>query len=459
MAMSLSQAARPLAGTISGADATFTGVSTDTRRLAAGNLFVALRGANFDGHAFLAEAQAGGAAAALVNHPLDGVSIPQLVVADTLAALQVLAHRHRQSCAGRVIALTGSNGKTTVKEMIAAILRAHYGPESVLATRGNLNNHIGVPLMLCELDCERHQAAVFELGANHRGEIAMLAALVEPEIALVTNVAPAHLEGFGSVEAVAQTKGAIYAALPADGTAVVNADEHFAPQWVERLGTRRCIRFGASPQADVRFLPERLRTIGAGHGARTAFSLALGKREASFEMALLGRHNVLNAAAAMAVALALDIPAATVADALAELAPAPGRLNALAHRAGGLLIDDSYNANPASLAAAIEVLASAGGERVLVLGDMAELGDDARGWHARAGAFARAAGIDRLVAVGPLSAAAAQAFGRGGEVFADRSAATRALRDSLAVDQSLLVKGSRTAGMDAVVRELARAEG
>lgn len=443
MKLQVSEIAAIVSGQLLGDDVRVDGVGTDTRSLSAGALFVALRGERFDGHEFVRRAASLGAAAALVEQECE-VPLPQIVVDDALAAMQRLAAAWRLRSNAPVLAVTGSNGKTTVKEMLAAIL----GQDGeVLATRGNLNNHIGVPLTLFELGAE-HDYAIIEMGANQPGEIALLTRLVRPNAGIITNAADAHLEGFGSREGVARAKGELFADLAADGSAVINADDDFAPLWFELAGDRRRATFGFGCSADV-----AARAIEYD-GAITRFRLVTPDGEAAVELPLAGRHNVANALAAAAVCWVMNVPLPTIAAGLGETAPVAGRLQRRIAAAGATLIDDTYNANPDSVAAALNVLAGEGGSSWLVLGDMGELGADAEEAHAEAGRMAREAGVTQLFATGDLSAAAVTAFGEGGHHFDDRDALVEALRGRLGPGVTVLVKGSRTAAMEAVVAAL-----
>lgn len=426
-----------------GPDTPIRGASTDTRTLAPGALFVALRGARFDGHAFLAEAQARGAAAALVEEPVPASTLPQLVVGDSREALGRLAAFWRARFEVPLIAVTGSNGKTTVKEMLAGILRMR-GP--VLATRGNLNNDIGVPLTLLEL-APGHRAAVIEMGANHPGEIALLAGLARPTVGVITQCAPAHLEGFGTVAGVARAKGELLAHLDPQGTAVINLDDPYAPLWRELAAGRRCIGFALDRDAEV-----TARWQCGADGTELHMRTPAGSIET--RLALPGRHNVANALAAAAAAGAAGAAPSEIAAGLAAVRPVRGRLELKAGLRHARLIDDTYNANPASLEAGLAVLAAYPGRRWLVLGDMGELGPDAPAYHERVGRSARRCGIERLYAAGVLSKFAAAAFGDGGRHFADRDALVTALREDLGPDTTVLVKGSRAMQMERVVAAL-----
>lgn len=423
-------------------DAAFAGASTDSRTIEAGALFVALRGENFDGHDFAAAAVARGAAALLVERELD-IDVPQLVVLDTLHALGDIARWHRRHCHARVIGITGSNGKTSVKTLLAGILE-RVGATHVNA--GNLNNEIGLPISLLRL-ADDARFAVLEMGAGKPGDIDYLARIALPDIGLVNNVASAHLERMGSEQGVAETKGAIYTALPDDGVAVVNADDRFAAYFMQRAGDRRTIRFGLGEGVDVR-------ATDISAGATSRFTLALDGRALPVALPLAGLHNVRNALAAAALAHAAGATLPQVVAGLEAARGVAGRLTRHALADGVVLIDDSYNANPGSTRAAIDTLALEHGRRWLVLGNMAELGPDGERLHAEIGAHARAAGIERLFTVGTLAAAAASAFGEGARHFASQADAVAALRAAMAPPLAILVKGSRSSAMERVVQGL-----
>ena len=439
-------------GEIHGDDVAIDAISNDTRQMSPGSLYVALRGERFDGHDFGTDAQARGASALLVERllPLD---LPQVLVADSeLALARIAAGMQRDRNTG-VFAITGSNGKTSVKTLLLDILRQHaqLAHKVVHANPGNFNNEIGLPLAVIAAP-EDADFAVYEMGAGKPGDIAYLTDIVRPRWSLVNNIAAAHLERMGSLQGVASTKGAIYAALPADGVAVINADDAFAP-WFEQhfIGTPpRCgvLRFGLDHTADVSASAIRFDAAGSH------FLLHTPAGEAEVALPLPGRHNIGNALAATALALAAGIPLQHIVAALAVTEPVPGRQ--IAHRLpnGAVLVDDSYNANPGSLAAAIDALASSGQDAWLVLGDMRELGPDAVALHAQAGQRARQGGIKRLYTLGPLSAAASAAFGDGGRHFQTHDALARALQDDLHAGVRCLVKGSRGSAMDKIVKAL-----
>jgi UDP-N-acetylmuramoyl-tripeptide--D-alanyl-D-alanine ligase len=440
----LSEVARLLDGEATGADVVFTAVSTDSRQLPAGALFVALTGPNFDGHDFVAAARQRGAVAALVGRPVAD-PLPQLRVADPRLALGRLAAAWRARFTGPLIALTGSNGKTTLKEMIAAILRQR-GP--TLATEGNLNNDLGVPLTLLRLNAE-HAYAVIEMGANHHGEIAYLTHLVRPDVAIINNAGPCHLDGFGDVAGVARGKGEIFQGLGPDGVAIINRDDAYADYWAGLNPGRRIVDFGLDRPAAVR---------GAVLDAATnRFRLLTADGEIEISLPLPGRHNVRNALAAAAAALAVGATLEDIRRGLENLRGVGGRLQRLPGWHGGAVIHDAYNANPASLAAALEAVGAGPGRKWLVLGDMRELGPAAEALHARSGREARNAGFERLYALGEHSRAAATAFGTGGQYFDDVDALVahlnRALRQG-GEPALVLVKGSRGMRMERVVAAL-----
>jgi UDP-N-acetylmuramoyl-tripeptide--D-alanyl-D-alanine ligase len=444
----LRELAAQVGGGLHGEDARFDGVSTDTRTLARDMLFVALKGPRFDGHDYLATAHERGAAGALVQRRLD-TALPQVLVQDTRNALGRHARAWRRRFELPLVAVTGSNGKTTVKEMIAAILSRRGATH---ATRGNLNNDVGVPVTLTGL-APGHRAAVIELGTNHPGEIAYLAHLALPTIGVLTNAAPAHLQGFGSVGAVAREKGALFAALPADGTAIINADDPHAGLWEAMAEARRIVRFGAGRTADFRCRDVAQRIAGDGLELGLRVDSPLGELE--LRVPLAGPHNALNATCAAAAAWAAGASAREIVDGLAAMRGVGGRMQAVAARNGARMIDDSYNANPASMNAAIACLAALPEPRWLVIGDMAELGEQQLALHAGVGERARAAGITRLYATGPLSRAAVEAFGAGALWFADVEAMIDALARELAAPVTVLVKASRSARLERVVTALA----
>ncbi|MGE0081988.1 MAG: UDP-N-acetylmuramoyl-tripeptide--D-alanyl-D-alanine ligase [Thiohalomonadaceae bacterium] len=443
----LAQASAWLRADWVGRDRGFEGVSSDSRQIAPGSLFVAIRGERHDGHDHVLEAARRGAAAAMVARRVH-VAIPQIIVPDTRIALAQLASAWRTVLGTPLVALTGSNGKTTTKEMIAAILGL-AGP--VLATRGNLNNDLGVPLTLLRL-APQHRFAVIEMGANHPGEIAYLTAIARPDVALLNNAGPAHLEGFGSVEGVARAKAEIFDGLREGGIAVVNGDSEFALMWRLRAAPHRVVAFGLEAEdADVSAAWE-------AQGEGSALHVRHARGEFDAKLALPGRHNVMNALAATAASLALGATPSMVQAGLAAMRPVHGRMEQRRGRGGALIIDDTYNANPASLRAGMEVLAAKRGRRLLALGDMGELGETGDALHAEAGRTARELGLDGLFATGELSRHAVTAFGAGAQHFPDQASLIAALQSELAPDVTVLVKGSRSRRMENVVAALAANE-
>ncbi len=437
--MRLSAAANAIHGQLHGSDTTFTGVSSDTRKIQAGDLFVALQGPHYDAHEFLTQARELGAVGAVTSKPVDD-RLPQIETRDTRLALGELAAHWRTQFSVPLIAITGSNGKTSVKNMVAAIM-AERGPG--LVTQGNLNNDIGMPLTLLRWrDSDRY--AVIEMGMNHPGEIDYLTRIARPTIALINNAAAAHLAGLGTVENVARAKGEIFAGLNDDGVAIINADDEFAPLWRGLVGKRRIISFGLQNPADVTatFTPDR-----AGY----RLQLATPQGGIAMRLPLLGKHNIANALAASAASLAAGASLEDIRNGLEKLRGVSGRLEIKTGIGGARVLDDTYNANPGSLAAGLEVLREAQGERVLVLGDMGELGTAAIDIHRRVGEMARKVGVDRFYAVGDLSRHAIETFGSGGEHFTTHEALIAALRKHMHDNMTVLVKGSRMMRMERVV--------
>jgi len=446
--MRLSEAARAIPAELRGEDRLFDTVSSDTRALAPRALFVALKGERFDGHDFLAEAAEQQVAGALVHDANKlPAGLPALVAEDTRLALGRLAAYWRRKFSTPLVAFTGSNGETTVKEMLASILRAASAEDAVLATRGNHNNDIGVPLTLLELRTG-HRYAVVEMGMNHAGEIRYLTRLAAPDVALVNNAGPAHLEFFSSVAAIARAKGEIFEGLPPGGVAVINADDRHAGLWRALAGDRRIVEFGI----------ERPATVSARYALRYLESEIVVRTPHGEAQAVLkapGLHNVRNALAASAAATALEVPAPAIARGLAGYAGIKGRLQKKAALRGATLLDDTYNANPESVCAAVAVLAQAPGGKLLVLGDMGELGAGGGQMHADIGTLARASGIERLLTLGDLAAQAARAFGAGGRHFTRIEDLLAEIENALAPEVTVLVKGSRFMQMERVVKAFA----
>lgn len=446
-----SEFARYASGQLQGEDRAFSSVSTDTRTMNAGALFVALRGPNFDGHDFVAAAAERGAAVALVERALP-VALPQVVVADPLVALSTFAREWRRQFAIPVVGVTGSNGKTTTKELIGSIL-SRIGP--TLVTRGNLNNHIGVPLTLMELNAT-HRFAVIEMGASHQGEIAHLCSIAEPTIGIVTNAGAAHLEGFGGLQGVAAGKGELFRSLPVDGVAIINADDVFALTWRDTRASERLLTFGFEQPAD--FMAHNVRTADEVD-FRIDFDLATPEGSRAATLSLAGLHNLRNALGAAAAAYAAGASLDDIVAGLAAMRAVAGRLELKPAINGAFLVDDSYNANPSSLKAGIDAFHRFSGPRWLVLGEMKELGESSIGLHAEVGRYARAAGMERLFAFGEHARYAAEAFGEGAQWFDDLDALTDAVRQTLAPGTAILIKGSRANRLERVAAALSTAAG
>ena len=440
--MSLSAAARALNAPLNGADAEFFCVTSDTRVLQGGDLFVALVGPNFDGHAFMSEAQAKGAVGVMVSRALP-TTLPTITVEDTRLGLGQLAAHWRAQFSLPLIAVTGSNGKTTVKNMLAAIL-AESG--AGLATQGNLNNDIGVPLTLLRLK-QGDRYAVIEMGMNHPGEIEYLTQLARPTVALISNAGEAHLAGLGSVAAVARAKGEIFSGLAMDGIAVINVDDAYAGLWLQLAAPRRCLTFGMDHPADVS-AECTLAITGS------VIRLKTPQGEITMRLSLLGKHNVMNALAAAGASIAAGVKLDDIKKGLEKLKAMAGRLEVKPGVKGSRILDDTYNANPSSLVAGVEVLKEAEGERVLVLGDMAELGDAAAEIHRRVGELARRLGVHRLFAVGELSKSAVAGFGDGAQHYPNQQALVDDLLSCIHRGMTILVKGSRVMRMEKVVAQI-----
>ena len=445
----LSQVAQAVQGRLVGADVALNGVSTDTRAIGPGQLFVALVGERFDAHDFLAQAAATAGALLVANADKLPAGVSAVVVDDTRLALGQLAAAWRGQFQLPVIAVTGSNGKTTTKEMIAAILKAAFG-EAVLATRGNLNNDIGLPLTLLGLNASQ-RAAVIEMGMNHIGEIGYLAPLGAPTVALITNAQRAHLEGMGDLDEVAREKGAIFSGLPADGVAVINADDAYADFWRDMAAGRPVRTFAIDRAADVRGVVHQ-------HGLEMAIELVAPEGAATLRLRSPGRHNARNAVAAAAACLAAGIPMAAVVDGLQAFSGVKGRLQRRVGKKGAEILDDTYNANPDSVRAGIDVLAATIGKKLLVLGDMGEIGEASGQYHDEIGGYAKSQGIDRLYALGEATQAAVRNFGEGARHYCNIDKLIAAVDKELAAETTVLVKGSRFMKMERVADALAAEE-
>lgn len=442
--ISLQTIAEVLQGILQGGDIVVTSVDTDSRRVQPGQLFVALPGEKFDGHDFLPQVAVQGAVAALVSKPVE-TDLPTVLVKDTRLALGQLSSWWRQQCALPLIAVTGSNGKTTTKEMISAIMQVHVGgADNVLTTAGNFNNDIGMPLTLLRLR-PAHRCAVIEMGMNHLGEIDYLTRLARPDVAVINNAGTAHIGELGSRENIAKAKGEIFAGLGHDGIAVINADSEFADYWRGLNTGRKVLTFGLHTAADVR---------GEVLDVASTFKLHYQGEEAKLTLAVPGTHNIMNALAAAAASLAAGASLAEVTQGLQEFGGVKGRLQQKAAASGATLIDDTYNANPDSMKAALDVLKNTGANTVFVMGDMGELGTDAEAMHAQIGRYAKDSGIGRMYALGKLTQAAVQAFGGSARHFASVEDLVAALQAEITTNDVVLVKGSRFMQMERVVNAL-----
>ena len=429
--------------------AIFSSVSIDTRTLQPGALYVALRGASFDGHRFIEQALQRGASGVLVAEP---VQVPEAVavmqVSDTLLALQMMGRAARRQFTGPLIAVTGSNGKTTTRQLIASVLRAHFGDDAVLCTEGNYNNHIGVPLTLLRL-CPHHRAAVIEMGMNHFDELTLLTSLATPDVAVITNAGPAHLEGVGSLVGVAQAKGEVFAGMQRQGVAVLNADDYFLPYWEVLNRNRRVIRFGMGKAADVR-------GEYSAHDSRLGIIGGLSER-LDVQLPFAGEHNGRNALAAAAVAQVLGIGTGAMQRGLANATNIGGRQTRRQLSSGLCVIDDSYNANPASIRAGLQVLRAEEGKRILVLGDMAELGEHSERLHHELLEEISRSGIDRVLTLGARMQRAASTAGSGVSAYTDLDLLMRTLVEEVSAATgpvTVLAKGAHSMAMHRVVERL-----
>ena len=444
--MLLSEAAKSMQAQLLGVDALFTSVGTDSRNIKKGQLFVALKGEHFDGHAFAVQALAQGAAAVLISDKTLAVQ-PAILVDDPCQALGELAAYWRNKFDIPLAAVTGSNGKTTVKEMLASILRAACDQaEEVLATVGNLNNHIGMPLTLLKLNAQ-HRYAVAEMGMNHTGEISYLSNIAKPTVALINNAGNAHIGELGSFEAIAKAKGEIFEGLVEDGTAVINADDVFAPLWLSLAGKHKVTTFGLKNKADVTATYQL-------HASASDIEINTPEGLIQVNLPTPGLHNVMNALAATSAALAMGVALKSISVGLQNYAGVKGRLQHKAGINGALVIDDTYNANPMSMKVAIDVLVAMPGEKILVLGDMGELGSNAAEMHAEIGAYAKSSGLTSLYALGEASLETTEAFGVGARHYSDIEALTADLAKQMKQGVNVLVKGSRFMAMERVVNEI-----
>lgn len=446
ISMSLSKAAAVVNSTFNGEDIIFSGCSTDSRTIKDGNLFIALKGENFDGHDYVSIAEDKGASSLLLENEASH-NKPAIQVKNTRQAMGLLAKEWRNELSIPLVAITGSNGKTTVKEMVSSILSEIA---EVHATSGNFNNDIGVPLTLFGLD-KKHQYAVIEMGANHPGEIEWLSAIASPNVAVITQCAPAHLEGFGSIEGVAKAKAEIYSGLQSSGTAIINADDNFAGFWKETCSHLKQFSFGIkSDSADV--IAKDITILTEKNAIR--FELHCAGESIQITLPLSGEHNVMNALAAAACCLSLNITMSSIKAGLEKMSPVKGRLQIKKGLQGIRIVDDTYNANPTSLSAALKVLQQYKGSRILILGDMGELGDTAEQMHKEAGKLAKKYDVDNLFCIGELSTAAANSFGKNAFHFDSHSELTDSVLDFLDEDTTVLIKGSRSMQMEKIVNAL-----
>ncbi|WP_020564790.1 UDP-N-acetylmuramoyl-tripeptide--D-alanyl-D-alanine ligase [Methylosarcina fibrata] len=447
MQLLLSEISRWVGGDLIGNDVTVSSVGIDTRTIQPGALYIAIKGKTFDGNDFIEQAEQGGAVAAIVRKGVTA-GIPHVTVADTRFALAELAGAWRRTLPASIVGVTGSNGKTTVKEMVAAILSVNG---QVLYTPGNLNNDIGVPLTLLRLN-EQHRYGVIEMGANHHGEIEYTSRYARSDVVILTNAGPAHIEGFGSVEGVARAKGEIIRTLGRDGVAVINRDDRYYDYWKSLAGDRKTLSFGLHDRADL--TAKAIRTGIVDNRFATAFQLVSAGGSAECVLQLAGRHNVVNALAAAAAARALGIGLDQIVSGLKTLQPVTGRLQPLIGRKGNVVIDDTYNANSASLKAAVDVLIGLDGEPWLVLGAFGELGSDSLKIHKEMGEMIKAGGVTRLFAVGEDARATVDSFGRGAAFFETQEQLIASLVQELTGEETILVKGSRSQRMENVVAAL-----
>jgi UDP-N-acetylmuramoyl-tripeptide--D-alanyl-D-alanine ligase len=447
MEIKLSECAKIVHGMLVGEDVSFSSISIDTRAIQSKQLYIAIKGKNFDGNDFVDQAEQAGACAAIVHSGVD-TKLPHIIVNDTALALAQLAGEWRKKLAVSVVGVTGSNGKTTVKEMTAAILAVNH---QVLFTQGNLNNDIGVPLTLLRLD-EQHRYAVIEMGANHPKEIEYSSTYANADVAMITNAGAAHIEGFISVEGVAKAKGEIIETLRADGTAILNRDDDYFAYWQGVAGNRKIISFGLNAQADV--TASAIHTSIQNNAFVTGFKLLYAQTHTSINLKLAGQHNVVNALAAAAACIALGISLEQIKQGLENVKPVTGRLQPLISRLGNIVIDDTYNANADSLKAGLAVLADCSTKPWLILGAFGELGEDSVKIHSEMGELIKASGVQRLFAMGEDARHTVKAYGEGARFFDSQDDLIAVLKQELKGDETLLIKGSRARRMENVAAAL-----
>lgn len=447
MDMLLSEISACVNGILWGEDLKISSISIDTRTLLKGDLYIAIKGDNFDGHSFVNKAEIAGAVAVLVEQKL-ATNLAQIVVNNSQLALAELAGKWKKKAVVETIAITGSNGKTTVKELIASILEL---AANVLYTKGNLNNAIGVPLTLLKLN-KHHQYAVIEAGANHIGEIAYSCEYVKPDVAVITNVGSAHLEGFGSIKGVAKAKSEIIQSLSTKGIAVLNRDDAFYDYWLDIAKDRKTVSFGMNATADFR--AEQIRTTITDNEFENHFMLLTSTEKIAIKLKLAGQHNVMNALAAAASVAQLGINLEQIKLGLERSKPVPGRLQPLPGIHGGLIIDDSYNANPNSVKAALQVLLESGGEPWVVLGALAEMGSNSLNIHKELGALIKSMNVVRLLTIGSDAEHTSSSFGKGATFFSSQEQLITFLNNNLKGNESILIKGSRSQKMEKIVAQL-----
>ena len=451
MTMKLSEIAACVQGKLVGEDVVISSVSIDTRAIKPGQLYVAIRGCHFDGNEFVDKAEQAGAIAAIV-HPGFMTRMPHIVVDDTRLALAELAGAWRNKSSVKVVGITGSNGKTTVKEMVAAILSGYdQNNGNVLFTQGNLNNDIGVPLTLLRLN-DQHRFAVIEMGANHPGEIEYTSRYVQADVAVITNAAAAHIEGFGSVDGVAKAKGEIIQTIKPGSVVVFNRDDVYFDYWKSVAGTTKVVSFGMDGQSDV--TAHSIKTETISNAFATTFALVTTEGEIVVKLKLAGQHNVINALAATAACLALGTDLRLIKQGLESVRPVTGRLQPLVGRLGNIIIDDTYNANLASLKAGLDVLAGFTGKRWLVLGAFGELGSESSKMHEKMGELIKSCGVERLLAIGSDAQNTVKNFGKGAVFFDTQNDLIKVLKQELKGDEVILIKGSRAQRMESVVAAL-----
>lgn len=445
--MMLSEVAQHVGGVLVGEDRKISSVSIDTRSLVEGDLYIAIKGQKFDGHAFIEKAEIAGANALLVDYESD-IELPQIIVKNTHLALAELAAAWKKRALVTTIGITGSNGKTTVKEMIASVLSVNA---KVLFTQGNLNNDIGVPLTLLKLE-EDHQYAVIEMGANHAGEIKYSSSYAKPDVAVITNVGAAHIEGFGDLEGIAKAKGEIIESLGHGGVAVLNKDDEFYPLWLEITGDRKKLTFGIENTADI-----QAKEIVSGienDGFITRFILITATEKIAINLCLAGQHNVMNALAVAACCLSVGISLQQIKQGLEEIKPVSGRLQPLLGKHGNLIINDSYNANPDSFKVALDVLKQCGGKNWVALGALGEMGLESENIHKQLGKLLKSMNVARVLAIGSDAEFSVKEFGKGATFFSSQQQLLETLEDELKGSETVLIKGSRAQKMEKIVAAL-----